>query len=381
MYNKLFKKVFLIFSIPLAFLCLTTTSGADVIEAYIVLDPMVENAQSMSLTDFGIQTDGTAPHLFDLILVKTTTEPLTNACLEFVMSLNDEALITAISEEPFDINVGATQIIADNNDLMTGNLDYVPQGINLTYNLTEAGEQIITDLKGEPELPPGDYSIRIDIYYCDSQQPLGQAEVHWSLLANPVYFDLISPGDNIGSNALIETRRPFFDLDGEADSYRFIVVRAGDDDPEAIFANAILTPADGELNGDEMMDTNVPVTSFTYPASGVQPLQPGITYYWQVLGQVVSLKTGLTDVPSAIWEFTIIENATNETTGNAVIDDCLRSILGQDYANRYGLAGFDLQSIELNGQTISNSELSPVLQDLRGNVDQGKISILETAME
>lgn len=358
----------------------------DHIDIVIMLDPLLQHAQTLSIAHLGMHRDGSGPHLFDLIAIRQSTRELSGVCLAISVTNSKGEELIAVTTSPFSIPEGLTQFIADNNDIASGNVQGLPN-FTASIDLTDFGESLISDSEGDPTLPTDIYTVHISTYYCqESNDLLGETSVQigGTALSNPIDFTLVSPGDALGSGAMIETIRPFFNWDGNASSYRLILVSSHGEEIEAVIANALLTPPDSETHSDEMIDLSISESSFSYPASGAEPLIPGQTYCWQIFGESISPHGGIEFVPGEIWEFTISEDISmEEQPEDFEIHDCLIQILGPDFVERFGLQGYNLHSLESgeeNGQSISSRALPQETLELCSQIAQGKLAIIQSTL-
>lgn len=379
-----YKPLTRLFICLLALLFLPPLASADDIDMDIILSPLLANAQSLSMASLGIEQDGTGPLLFTVVMARNSTDEWPNICMRVIISNGNDEPLAIITTDPFTIPANVVQLVADNRDLVSGSIDEIPENFDASAELTPVGEELVNELDGQPELPVDIYTIFISMYRCDDEYVLGQTmvQIGGSTLNNPVDFIPLTPGDMIGSGAVIETTLPYFDWDGDAQQYRLIVAMAGEEDPEVILGNALDTPPDAMLNSDEMLDTILPIANYAYPPSGVQPLIPGQTYYWQVFGAVVSPEQEIEYIPAPIMEFTVADDSSEDNTArNSMILQLLRDIFGDAFVNQYGLNGYDLDTLTINGETYTENTIIPALLEIQQNLNAGNLTITQINLQ
>jgi len=145
------------------------------------------------------------------------------------------------------------------------------------------------------KLPEGQYEFFVRVYQEQSSQ---DEDVKFLTIANPpTVLDLLSPGQQAESIELMETYTtlPFFLWHSNAPRYRITIC-------EKLPSNS--SPADVMNNEPRMQATIDMLTFFPYPSSGVRPLQPGKTYYWQIVA-ITESSDGPVELESEIWGFKI----------------------------------------------------------------------------
>lgn len=259
----------------------------------------------------------------------------------------------------------------------------------LSFNagLTPNGEALINGLRGSSVLPDDIYTITVEVYQ-NGNSETGQLIGGNSIIigADPALTTYevrpVQPGDALGSGATIMTSNPVFNWTGDPSlNYRLLVVQASENqNAESLLQAALDTsPAlqGGRLLENEMADVITDQQSFTYPPSGVKPLEQNNTYYWQVFAIVPDTR-GEQLLPSEIFEFTISDEMNGIPPEIASeINALVRKYFRSNDILTLSREGFDLVSIELNGTVYSGPQIIQVLDDFFEKVEDGKIRLVE----
>lgn len=356
----------------------------------IELSPILENAQILSLTGLGIDEKGSGPVLLSGFIENLTNEPLENLYFEVTVSSGSRGSIielTQKSSRPFSMQPFQT-VYATNNDLANEQIPGIEEKIVFNGGLTAEGENLINSLGGSTALPQDTYTLQVTIFRITAEagrENLASAFAEIgggtsSFEGSEVY--LKAPGDVIGSEAEITNRYPQFSWEGETDvSYRLLVVQAnGQDSPESLLQSARSSAPfseGGSLLEFEYADIMVNSTNFQYPTSGVQPLQPGHEYYWQV-STTVQLSGSTQNITSEIWSFTLL--GSEFSSNSAMIDDDLKEmlieLLGQSEINELLNNGFTLEGIELEGQQFTGTAAVQQLELLIQKIQDEQLIIM-----
>jgi len=120
----------------------------------------------------------------------------------------------------------------------------------------------------------------------------------------------------------------------------------------------------------ENLDVIVEGTSFQFPSSGAQSLEPGKTYYWRILKTVQSSDDN-EDVSSEIWSFTL-KDASKVTSSLPVsqeVEQAIVELIGQDAYQSLKERGFTIESLSYDGQEFAGPaagiKLDELLQKIR----------------
>lgn len=375
-----------------AIICWIFVSGEPV-QAQLTLDVEIDetlsNSQSVDIQSL-IINDGQGPRLFQMYLQnENTSESANDLYFRFLVESDKIGRIADIRqshEQSFSLRPGQ-QVYATNNNIANG-LPGVEENFQFDGDLTQEGREFVNNLKGSTSLPSDRYRITIEIYQGSvggDLQASATAEIGTNIADQTYDFYLLTPGDEVGSNASISNNYPHFQWQGSTGAtYRLLVVEARDNDsPQSLMEGAVSTDPvrsggssnSGSLVDYEMLDVIVSRSSFQYPNSGVQDLEPGNKYYWRVINQLET-SSGLETRESEIWSFTIADTRGGRTAEqNSEISRALQNVLGDQF-EQMQQDGLSFQSIVIDGQAYQGGEALQKLMELSRKAEQGDISII-----
>jgi hypothetical protein len=207
-------------------------------------------------------------------------------------------------------------------------------------------------------------------------------------ITNTIDFNLLTPGGPLGSNELIASGQPSFRWDGPSNTeYRPILVQdlGRGQSPEALIQAAISTePTSGQssvgtLLEHEMIDVILTSNNYFYPAAGVKRLQPGNTFYWQVIARIRTSR-GTDNRPSAIYEFRLSNpQAAQQAEMQSATVPLASSISPEVAAASQNLvqSGFKLDKMVIDGRELSGTALQAFLEDFVEKIKRGEIIIVK----
>lgn len=169
-------------------------------------------------------------------------------------------------------------------------------GTKCTFSQTNINLGELEDIVySSGKLPEGEYEFFVQVVYQQNVDDEDRVTLHIS--NPPTVLDLLSPGQPAESIDLPEiyTTLPFFLWHSNASSFRITIC-------EKLPTNS--SPHDVMNNDPRMQATVNDITFFPYPSSGVRYLQPGKTYYWQVVA-ITESSDGPIELESEIWGFKI----------------------------------------------------------------------------
>lgn len=375
-----------------AIICWIFVSGEPV-QAQLTLDVEIDetlsNSQSVDIQSL-IINDGQGPRLFQMYLQnENTSESANDLYFRFLVESDKIGRIADIRqshEQSFSLRPGQ-QVYATNNNIANG-LPGVEENFQFDGDLTQEGREFVNNLKGSTSLPSDRYRITIEIYQGSvggNLQASATAEIGTNIADQTYDFYLLTPGDEVGSNTSISNNYPHFQWQGSTGAtYRLLVVEAKDNDsPQSLMEGAVSTDPvrsggssnSGSLVDYEMLDVIVSRSSFQYPNSGVQDLEPGNRYYWRVINQLET-SSGLETRESEIWSFTIADTRGGRTAEqNSEVSRALQNVLGDQF-EQMQQEGLSFQSIVIDGQTYQGGEALQKLMELSRKAEQGDISII-----
>lgn len=360
----------------------------------LTIDERLSNAQVINLNQLDLNASGTNRELFNILVENQSNERLED--LYFHLEVEASGLGTlaeAYQRQGFPYYLEPRQsIMANNNRFIGSPPGNVQHTQHIETEVMQAGEELVNQMQGTTRLPTQIYIFTLQVYQHANKRNGGEllGEVSGSVGSaagaggGELFLDLLGPGDEVGTgDATVMTSRPVFNWDGDPDQeYRLVVVEdTGNDNPETLIQNALSTdPMIGtDETGDyldyEMADVVVSgTTNFSYPTSRVQTLEQGQRYYWQVFTQVRT-GGGIDRVPSPIWEFTVEEYG--EITGEMreEVREHLTQLLSAQQMEELLEQGYELGSIEYQGQIYTGPQVEQILREILQDVQQGEITI------
>lgn len=348
---------------------------------------LIEDADVLSLTELGISTDGSGPMLVSVTIENLEGQRVEDLYLEIVVSSGKNGTLLEYTQEanrPFSLRPYQS-IYITNNDVANERFPGVDETISFSGGLTPQGDKLIGDLSGSTTLPKDTYSLEISIFTvsdAEGREVLASdvAEIGLRSRANIGTIEdseiiLRAPGDVIGNETEITNTYPQFSWEGSSNiTYRLVVVEDnGQDSPESLLNSAESSEPlsdGGSLLEFEHLDTYVQGNNFQFPSSGVQALERGNTYYWQVSANIRS-SSSESLVSSEAWSFTLIDpsNQASSAPGQNVslTDDAqtvITDLIGQETFQQLQEQGFNLESIEFEGQQFTGTSASLKLEEL-----------------
>jgi len=300
------------------------------------------NLEVFFLTDLNVS--GQAPSAIVFHVTVTSDQSYDRCFFTFSMSSWQTEIIQSKSAD-FNLQMGITQI--SNLDLTADGSLYQLED----YDVSSEAESIQDKLLQTGYFPSGTYMLSLELHrsYPDSILASDAVSV---VLTNPFDIFLISPAGTPASPAPLSTTTPLFTWSSSANQFLLKVCEktfAGMD-PESVMENRPhyeTDPAAPQIG-----------QSFLYPASGVRPLEPGHTYYWQV-ASLVQTSSGPREYPSAIGAFTLVQQQDPESQQILLL---LQRILSLNYPSVMSeLSGFQpTGGIHLDGAGISVEELEGI---------------------
>ncbi|MEX0681719.1 MAG: hypothetical protein WD097_10095 [Balneolales bacterium] len=352
--------------------------------------PSLTRTQTLSLATLGIDAQGAGSRLMNLVIENTTDELLSGLFLYVRIESSGLGSLSHIDQRqgwPFSLNPGQV-VIANNNDLQNG-LPGVSEDIHLRAELTDAGENFINNLEGSTTLPDRVYTVHLEIYHGNNRKYNGNLIASTSVtlpveeMFTEVGFDLLAPGAEAGAPLERTNSRPVFRWEGSSSrTFRLVIVEQGEGQSaqslirEAMDTNPVIgETAAGELLDFEMADVLVSGNSFTYPASRVQPLQPGSTYYWQVFAHI-DTPTGTELHPSPVWQFAIRRSGPTMTEMDEEILDLVNLFLPERYRDLF-MDGYKIESAEIDGRSVSGAQLLMEIEQFVDNLENDRIRLVD----
>jgi len=248
----------------------------------VELELFIPSNGVLFLNDLDLTNISNAPVLFSITITNNDTD-LKKIQLELGVRRNEQDIIKGMTY-PFTIQPGVTYLT--NRDLgMNPDFSYTD------INLGELEEIVYATGK----LPEGQYEFFVRILL--NKLSIDEDIETLTISNPPTVLDLLSPGQPAENINLMEiyTTLPFFLWHSNASKYRITIC-------EKLPTNS--SPADVMNNEPRMQATIESLTFFPYPSSGVRALQPGKTYYWQIVA-ITESSDGPVELESEIWGFKI----------------------------------------------------------------------------
>lgn len=354
----------------------------------VEVDETLSSSQSINIPSL-IANNGRGPSLFRMYIGNTNSDYANNLYFRIIVKSDKIGRIVEIRQvagRPFSLNPGQ-QVFATNNNIGDG-LPGVEEIIQFDGTFTESGKQFVNNLQGSTSLPADQYQIRIEIHHGSATGKLlaaQSAEIGRNIVEDTRDFYLLSPGDVAGSQAMVSSKFPNFQWQGNTGTeYRLLVVEGrGNESPQSLMDGAMSTSpiqtngsaSSGSLVDYEMLDVVVNQSGFQYPNAGVQSLEPGKTYYWRIVSQIQST-SGLDGRESEIWSFTLREGP---TISRAQASGDMSQVLQQLLGNRFEQIvedDYSFQSIVIDGQSYRGAQAMEKLRELGRQAQDGDISIV-----
>lgn len=353
----------------------------------------LENAQVLSLTGLGLNKGDNGPALISATIENLTNDAINNLYLELIVrGAKVGTILKAVQNHNNAFSLGARQsVYFTNNDLRNERIPGLSARMIFDGGFTAKGEDFLSNLSGSTTLPEDIYSLEMNLFRVTNakgRQSLARDVIEvgggnfaaFSYDEQSVY--LKAPGAAAGILTEITNPYPQFSWEGGAGStYRLLVVRQqGQDAPESLLEGAKSSmPATngGDLLAYEIADVLVEGTSYQLPTSGVQALEAGKTYYWQVI-KTLQVSGDTEDISSEIWSFKLGDaskgpNEAPELDGE--LARMLTQLIGEDAFRRLKAQGFRLEAIEYDGGEFTGVAATLKLEELLQKIQEEIIII------
>ena len=319
-------------------------------------------------SDFNLMKSNSGPPIFQVTLHNySEADKQVVLRFDFLSERFNNAAIVEGKTKPFTLRPGNP--ITLTNLEITG--DTHPD-VRLEYfrSNSELMGKLQNSLARIGRLPNDVYTYRLVL---EEEQDPGQNndEVEAKFfIENPTRIDLLGPGTVAMQSDCqqVFTAQPTFRWQGNGEKYILTVceVLPTNSSPEDVMQNeprAQLTL----VKDKDFYGTPVVV----YPATGVWPLVPGKTYYWQVQAIEQSISNEVA-ISSEIWCFRVagIDDPTRDVLLEALFRELVALFAGTPFADLLGpngpLQGYSMTGMfRANGRPISMEELRTLLIELR----------------
>ncbi len=359
---------------------------SEVLSIEIDVSEQLQNSQVFGLSSLGLDEKGGGPVLISGLMQNLTSEKLEDLYFEFRVSTGKRGDIISITQRngfPFSLEP-MQSVYVTNNALREEIIPGIEETMKFDGGLTPEGDALIEGLDGKLVLPSDTYSVQVIVFQISNalgRQNLAEAsaEIGNTIGSETEDIFLRTPGDVIDGNVEITNPYPQFSWDGDTDvDYRLLVVNSsGEDSPESLLESAKSTQPitdGGSLLTFENLDVKVQGNTFQFPASRAQPLEYGLTYYWQLITNV-QVGAGNEEKSSEIWSFKLAEPETSSEP--AVMDNELRNalirLIGESRLKQLQDAGFTLQGLEMDGTPIIGTQVNIKITEFLRKIEDGEI--------
>ena len=312
-------------------------------------------------------SDATQPVEVDIefeIIIDSDALGVDNETLVKVETTQPLQLMAPIHLTNMDLNLSTDVLFDTEGNPVELNLDITEQ-----MDLTEA-EQMMSVIVQTGQLPNGIYTFRVIATVENGEQIVREDILN---ISNPELLQLVSPGGILADTTINEvyTSYPVFQWEsdpcnyinpstGESGCQYFIRVAEFRSDEHASIDQAIESvtrlPLDQSLG---FVQVGFGITTFQYPTDGGD-LEPGKVYVWQIRKDItttVGTEQLLSDIMAfKIKDFTSTENDGKDLDDTSPIGIVLRSLMGDDLADRIFGSGGQAEGMTPNGNITLNGE-------------------------
>lgn len=322
------------------------------------------------LSDFNFTGAGSTSGEIFALAINNSSPQAENCKLEMFIRSQSKGELAFGGTNAFVVQPGTERITNQNLFTKVGQFQLE------NYNVEQSGDDLLRAILATGKLPSDIYFFEFVLTQLRTNH-VSNAIITIDI-TNPSTLDLIAPGSGADNSELTQifTTLPLFRWQSDMQVFRLIVAEkiAGVHDsssPQEIIQDRIrldkkLTTNPAGANGAEI----IPATAYQYPASGTWPLEPGKTYYWQIIG-IVESSGAPVELPSEIWAFQI-----NDVQGsllspeqqllldqlNITLSEMLQGCLGPGG----GLSGFTPTGvIMINHRPATIDELQAIMTKIR----------------
>ena len=263
-----------------------------------------------------------------------------------------------------DLNLTTDQVFDDQGNPVALHLDITEQ-LDM-----EQAEQMFSAIIQTGQLPDGVYTFRVVATSENGEQIVKEDVLN---ISNPATLQLISPGGILSDTTINEVYTSYPVLQWESDPCNYINPITGDSGCEyfirvAEFKSQEHSSMDQAIESVTRLPLNQSlgfepigfgVTTFQYPTDGGD-LEPGKVYVWQVRKDLTTT-SGTEQLLSDIMSFKVKDFTSSESDDTGADDTTpggivLRSLIGDDLADRIFGAGGQAAGMSANGNITLNGE-------------------------
>ena len=298
------------------------------------------------------------------IIIDSDALDVNNETLVKVETLQPLQLTDPIFISNMDLNMSTTALYDVSGNRLELNLDISEQ-----MDMADA-EQMMSAIVQTGQLPNGIYTFRVTATAANGEQISREDILN---ISNPTLLQLISPGGVLSDTTINEVYTSYPVFQWESDPCNYIDPSSGESGCE-YFVRVAEFRSDEHSSVDQAIEsvTRLPLdqslgfqrigygfTTFQYPTDGGD-LEPGKVYVWQIRKDLVTT-SGTEEILSDIMAFKVKdftstddENSGGEDTSPELM--LLRTIIGDDLANRMFGMGGQVSGMTPNGNVTLNGE-------------------------
>ena len=293
------------------------------------------------------------------------------------LGVNNETLIKVETTRPFSLTA---PIYLTNLDVSASTdkiFDIYGQPVDVYFKVSDQGqidfedmEQMFSAIVQTGQLPNGIYTFRV-VATPENGTPIIVDDV--LNISNPATLQLVSPGGILSDTTINEVYTSYPVLQWESDPCNYIDPMTGESGCEyfirvAEFKSQEHSSMDQAIESVTRLPLNQSlgfepigfgVTTFQYPTDGGD-LEPGKVYVWQVRKDLTTT-SGTEQLLSDIMSFKVKDFTSSESDDTGADDTTpagivLRSLIGDDLADRIFGAGGQAAGMSANGNITLNGE-------------------------
>lgn len=298
------------------------------------------------------------------IIIDSDALDVNNETLVKVETLQPIQLTDPIFISNMDLNMSTTALYDVSGNRLELNLDISEQ-----MDMADA-EQMMSAIVQTGQLPNGIYTFRVTATAANGEQISREDILN---ISNPTLLQLISPGGILADTTINEVYTSYPVFQWESDPCNYVDPSSGESGCE-YFVRVAEFRSDEHSSVDQAIEsvTRLPLdqslgfqrigygfTTFQYPTDGGD-LEPGKVYVWQIRKDLVTT-SGTEEILSDIMAFKV-KDFTSTDDGNSGGEDTspelmlLRTIIGDDLANRMFGMGGQVSGMTPNGNITLNGE-------------------------
>ena len=298
------------------------------------------------------------------IIIDSEALGVSNETLVKVETYQPLLLMAPIHLTNMDLNISSDVLFDTQGNEIELNLDITEQ-----MDLTEA-EQMMSMIVQTGQLPNGIYTFRVTATSENGEQIIREDILN---ISNPELLQLVSPGGILADTLINEVYTSYPVLQWESDPCNYIDPISGESgcryyirlaefrsEEHASVDQAIESvtrlPLDQSLGFEQV---GLGVTTFQYPTDAGD-LEPGKVYVWQIRKDMVTTagtEQLLSDIMSfKVKDFSSTENDETDLGDSSPAGTILRSLMGDDLANRIFGPGGQAEGMSSNGNIRLNGE-------------------------